>query len=373
SAKAAFEKALGLDAALSQARLLLGVCLLELGDPAAATEQFRLYLKQSPDDDEGRQYLAGALGQQKQYQAAADELKAVVAKGNAKPQLSLDLMYLLIRAGKYDEASEAAPPEGAPILGTLLRACARKSASQPFRPLLDSLDSIEGEIDSECSDYLSSMLFRYGKDDVGEFIVTILKAFRDEGVKSKNVDIVLARTYINLEKDAEAGEVLEAALTQYGPDKWLHYYLGTVYEALDKFKDAEKHLKATLALDPEDSEVMNYLGYMYAENDMKLDEAEKLLSQALSIQPGNAFYLDSQGWIYYRQGKADLALESIRKAIATMTSDDAVLRDHLGDVYLLKGDKNRAVGEWVRANRLDPKLEGVQEKIDKYRKKTDKR
>lgn len=372
SARAAFEQAIGINAGLSQAQLLLGVCLLELGDAPAAAEHFRTFIEQSPDDDEGHVYLAGALGQQGQYQAAADELKTVIARGGSKPQHLLDMMYLLIRAGRFDEASEAIPPNGAPILGTLMRAWSRKMSSQPYRPLVDSLDSVEGEIDVECTEYLNSLLFRYGKEDAGEFIIATLKGMRDEGVRSKYVDLVLARTYISLEKNAEAGEVLEAALTQYGPDKWTHYYLGTVYEALDKVKDAEKHLKATLAIDPEDAEVMNFLGYLYAEKDINLDEAEKLLNRALAIEPDNAFYLDSLGWIYYRQGKADRAIESIRKAIVLMTSDDAVLRDHLGDVYLLKGDRTRAVGEWERAHRLDPKLEGVQEKIEKHKRKLQK-
>ncbi|MCL4692614.1 MAG: tetratricopeptide repeat protein, partial [Candidatus Hydrogenedentes bacterium] len=77
------------------------------------------------------------------------------------------------------------------------------------------------------------------------------------------------------------------------------------------------------------------------------------------------------GWVYYRKGKADLAIEYIRRAIQAMERDDAILRDHLGDAYMLKGEKEKAIGEWERARRLDPELEGVQEKIDAQRKPID--
>ena len=173
-------------------------------------------------------------------------------------------MYLLLRAGQNDKAAEVVPPTGAPIFGTLLRAMARKAAGQPYRPLLDSLDNVEGEIDSECSEFLNGMLYRFGDKDAGEFFVHGLTEFRTEGVKSKRVDILLARTYMSLDNDDEARQLLEAALTTYGPDKWLHYYLGTVFESKKQIKEAEKHLKAAVDLDPEDPEILNYLGYLYA-------------------------------------------------------------------------------------------------------------
>ncbi|MGC8846742.1 MAG: tetratricopeptide repeat protein, partial [Candidatus Hydrogenedens sp.] len=77
---------------------------------------------------------------------------------------------------------------------------------------------------------------------------------------------------------------------------------------------------------------------------------------------------DSLGWIYYRRGDAEKAIEYIRKAIYKMNTDDAVLRDHLGDAYLLKGNLKRAIAEWERAIILDPKNEEVKRKIEKYNK-----
>jgi predicted Zn-dependent protease len=114
-------------------------------------------------------------------------------------------------------------------------------------------------------------------------------------------------------------------------------------------------------------DVVNFLAYLYAEENVKLDFAQELLERALKESPDNPYYLDSLGWVFYRQGKADKAIDYIQRAVLGMQSDDAILRDHLGDAYLLGGEPEKAVAEWKRARRLDSTLEGVQSKIDKHK------
>ena len=113
-------------------------------------------------------------------------------------------------------------------------------------------------------------------------------------------------------------------------------------------------------------DVINFLGYYIADKNMKLDEAEDLVERALELDPENGYYLDSLGWVYYRQGNGEDAVDYIERALLNMPSDDAILRDHLGDAYLMVGDSDRAVQQWRRARRLDPELEGVVEKINQY-------
>jgi tetratricopeptide (TPR) repeat protein len=260
------------------------------------------------------------------------------------------------------------PANDTPILGTVFRAIARKAAGEPYRPLLESLDEVEGDLDFECSEYLNGILYLFGKDNAGVFLVDAFTSMRGEYPQSRSLDLIQARALMSMERDAEAAEILEATLTRSDDAKLIHFYLGTVYESLERYRESDRHLRRCLELDPSDAETMNNLGYMYAEQGIKLDEAERLLKKALELSPENGFYLDSLGWIYYKKGKADLAIEYIRRAILAMERDDAILRDHLGDAYLLNGETGKAVREWERARRLDPELEGVQEKIDAQRK-----
>jgi Flp pilus assembly protein TadD len=175
--------------------------------------------------------------------------------------------------------------------------------------------------------------------------------------------LFLGRVLMLRDNDEGARRTFEALLSEHGESKWAHLYLATIHDAAGQWRQAEHHLLACLDLDPYDPEVLNFLGYMYAEEGVKLDRAEHLLVQALEMEPNNGYYLDSLGWVYYKQGDAERAIDLIRRAIVSMDSDDAVLRDHLGDAYLLDGDTHKALAEWRRAIRLDPELEGVREKI----------
>jgi tetratricopeptide (TPR) repeat protein len=367
-AQAALEKALELDPSMVQARSILGIVYLEDDKNATAAEQFRVYLDKMPEDDGTREFLAGALSRMGQYADALKEVTTIIEQGQPEPIQYLEQIYLNIRADRAKDAVVVVPANETPILGTLFRAMARRAAGEPYQPLLESLDDVEGDLDIECSEYLNGLLYLFGNEDAGAYMDDTLSSMRGEPIASRALDMIHARALMSMEHDAEAAEILEASLKNHEDDRLIHFYLGTVYETLDRFRDADRHLRRCLELDPSDAETMNNLGYMYAEEGVKLDEAERLLKKALELSPENGYYLDSLGWVYFKKGDADLAIEHIRRAILAMDRDDAILRDHLGDAYLLKGETGKAIGEWERARRLDPALEGVQEKIDAQRK-----
>lgn len=367
-ARAALEKALELKPDLRHARFILGVVYLDTDENEKARAQFARIVEDRPNDLDARDNLAGALARLGQYSAAIDHLTQIASKDGGDAKYPIAVALLLLRAGRYDEASEMAPPDDAPIFGALLHGLARKHAGLPWRPVVDSLDTLEGDLDAECNALLNELLYPFGVEDTGQFLLDALEDLRKEGVRSKTVEVVRGRISIALERYQDAEKVLLAALRRFKPDKYIHYYLATVYESLDQFEGTEHHLLAYLALEPDDPDVLNFLGYLYAVENVKLDQAKTLLNRALELDPDNGFYLDSLGWICYRKGDAARAIELIRKAILVLDNDDAEVRDHLGDAYLLEGDVERAVAEWERARRLDPAYEGVQEKIDMHRK-----
>jgi tetratricopeptide (TPR) repeat protein len=367
-ARAALKRALDLRPDLARAHFMLGILDMEAEDNAAAAEHLATYIKNSPEDARARENLAGVLGRLKRYGEASDALAAILSGQDAAARRHIEATYLLLRAGRYKEADEMIPADGALAFGAILRALARKGMGEPHRPLLESLDAIETDIDKECGQFLNELLYLFGKADAGDYLISALGEERKEGIQSKTLDIFFARVLMALDRQQEAESVLLDALNRYGPDKQLHYCLAVIYEGAKRIEDAEKHLKEYLKLQPDDPDVLNFLGYLYADYNFKLDEAEALLKKALAIDPDNGFYLDSLGWVYYRKGDADRAIEFIQRAIRSMENDDAELRDHLGDAYLLKGDVDKALAEWKRAQRLDPKLERVKPKIEQHEK-----
>jgi tetratricopeptide (TPR) repeat protein len=106
--------------------------------------------------------------------------------------------------------------------------------------------------------------------------------------------------------------------------------------------------KKVLASDPEHASALNYLGYMLADQNMKLDEALGYIKRAVDLDPANGAYLDSLGWVYFRLGKYDLAEENLVKASQKINTDPTV-HDHLGDLYQKTGRLKLAATNWERA------------------------
>jgi len=100
-----------------------------------------------------------------------------------------------------------------------------------------------------------------------------------------------------------------------------------------------------LTLDPTNAGAMNYLGYMFADRGVKLDEAHKLISRALELDPGNGAYLDSLGWALFRLNRLDEAATELNKALAKIGKDPTV-HDHLAEVYAKQGKMKEAIQQW---------------------------
>ena len=366
AAIAHLEKALELKPELARPNYILGILYLDKKRNEEAIACFERCLATDSADAGARGNLAAALVRTGRLEEALPHLEKLCSSAEGEPKHPLQYAYVLMLAERYADAAEVVPPDEAPIFGTLLRALARRGQGEPYLPLLRTLDAVQGDCDLECSAFLSDLLFISDGSAHEDFFTRTMEAVRGEEVRSKRLDAIHARALMLQERDPEAEAILLKALDEFGADKWLHYYLAGIYEEAGDLVRTEQHLKACLDLDPDDPEVMNFLGYFYADHGMKLDEAEKLLLRALEADPESGFYLDSLGWVYYRQGKAGLAVEYIRRAILRMENDDAILRDHLGDAYLLNGEREKALGEWQRALRLDPELEGVQEKIQAH-------
>jgi len=98
---------------------------------------------------------------------------------------------------------------------------------------------------------------------------------------------------------------------------------------------------------------------------VRLEAAREFIERALEIEPESAIYLDSMGWVYFRQGKLLLAEEYLAKAILG-SGDEAVMFDHLGDVYLQQGRLAEAIQKWQSALELNPYDEKIKDKLDQY-------
>lgn len=128
---------------------------------------------------------------------------------------------------------------------------------------------------------------------------------------------------------------------------------GSLLERLGRFDDALVDLRMAVELHPNDANTANYLGYLLAEHDRSLPEAEALITRALLMDPENHAYLDSQGWLLFRQGRFPEALASIDKALSK-GQNDRTIRQHRARILESMGRLPEAIGIWKELMVEDP-------------------
>ena len=141
----------------------------------------------------------------------------------------------------------------------------------------------------------------------------------------------------------------------------LLFALGATYERGKMLDSAIVVFENILSKDKDYHQAMNYLSYMLAENNERLDYAKKLIENALKFEPNNAAYIDTYGWVYYKLEKYDKAIDYLKKAASLQ--DDSILFEHLGDAYNAKGKLTDAKIWWEKSLELNPDNESVKEKI----------
>ncbi len=138
------------------------------------------------------------------------------------------------------------------------------------------------------------------------------------------------------------------------PALWfVHYTRGIAYHQLDDWPAAEADFRASLALQPQQPQVLNYLGYSLVERNEKLDEALAMIETAAAARPDNGAIIDSLGWVMFQLGHYEEAVGHLELA-ASLEPVDPIINDHLGDGYWAVGRKTEARFQWQRALSLAP-------------------
>jgi Flp pilus assembly protein TadD len=124
-------------------------------------------------------------------------------------------------------------------------------------------------------------------------------------------------------------------------------------ERLDEWDAAEADFRASLALNPGNPSVLNYLGYSLVDRGLKFDEALGMIETAVAARPDSGAIVDSLAWVYYKLGRYQEAVAPMERA-AELEPNDPILSDHLGDVYWMVGRDVEARFQWRRALSFEP-------------------
>ncbi len=197
-------------------------------------------------------------------------------------------------------------------------------------------------------------LYATGKRDAS---IEVLQGLARSNAGILGVQLALGDALRRAEKFGDAVHAYDAAIALLGTPAARHWPLfysrGICKERSADWTGAEADFRQALVLQPDQPQVLNYLGYSFLDRNEKLDEALDMIKRAVAAEPESGYIIDSLAWALYRLGRYDEAVEPMEKA-SLLEPVDAVVTDHLGDVYWSVGRKLEAAFQWQRAASFKP-------------------
>ncbi|QND52164.1 tetratricopeptide repeat protein [Phyllobacterium sp. 628] len=196
-----------------------------------------------------------------------------------------------------------------------------------------------------------------------------------DGLLAANPDdlrtyLAIGSIYAQDKNFAKAAETYDKAVasikTPVRNDWMLFYQRGISYERLKQWDKAEPNFTKALELYPDQPQVQNYLGYMWIDMNMKLEQGLDLIKKAVASRPQDGYIVDSLGWAYYRLGNYADAVTQLELAIKLLPQDPTI-NDHLGDAYWRVGRKLEATFQWSHARDSKPEPEDLVKIEDKLK------
>jgi tetratricopeptide (TPR) repeat protein len=193
-----------------------------------------------------------------------------------------------------------------------------------------------------------------------------------EVIKKKKDHVPLYLFLSSLYEDAKdsvaAENILIEGIKMFPREIDLHYVLGVIYEKTNRLPESVKEMEMVLAIDPDNAEALNFIGYSYADRGMNLDEAEKMIVKALKIKPENGYIIDSLGWVHFKKNQFSSALKYLKQALELLPNDINII-EHMGDVYVKLNKTKEAQEMYNRVLKIDPKNNSVQKKLEDLTRK----
>ncbi len=209
--------------------------------------------------------------------------------------------------------------------------------------------------------YLSSVFLE--KNDFHS-VVTVLESALRTLPEDPRVNSILGIAYSRLGRTEEAIRVLERARSIDPKDLNTITQLALIYDGLKRYDESDSLYEAALRLDPNNHLTLNNYGYSLSERGIQLQRALEMAKKAIEQQPENQSYLDTIGWVYFQLGMYTEAEKFVQKAIDKGNAN-AVLYEHLGDIYARMNDNERALEQWNIALKLDSNNSALKEKIQR--------
>ena len=361
------ETALALHPDWSRARMLQAQVMTQMGDSEAAREVIQKALKKEPNNLRLRLIYSQFLAKAGDVRSAEKELEKILARepGNEDARFGLGMAQLEL--GKVEQARKSFQQLGESsrwkmqsyfYLGLIeARKNRLQSALQWFDRVTDGPLAFDAQVNG-----ITALINLGHLSEARQRLVGVRKKFPHEALRL----YLLEGELLSKNKDFSAAfDLLTEALDEMPGQVELLYTRALVAERLDRVEVLEGDLRAVLEKTPDDANALNALGYTLADRfPERLEEAKKLLERAMELKPDDPAIMDSYGWLNYRLGEYETALEYLRRAYDLI--NDPEIGAHLGEVLWESGKHKEALKVWRESEKKDPTQDDIQKVRARY-------
>jgi tetratricopeptide (TPR) repeat protein len=368
--------------ALQEARRALGVAprsedaamrVFEYGlgvDPAAALRDAVGFTAAHPQARRLRLMMVSHMTDLRQYDAAMNELQSMAKRAPEDFDLLFIQAQVAYRAKNLDQArgfleqfiTVQTQRQRGSAAGATDAPSALAEAYQLFAQIadeqgkLDEAVSLLAKIEDPSMRYsarIKQAMIRARQNRVDEALALI-----DSGIPQSDDERILgfsagAQILRDADRLGDAIKRMSAADKALPDTVEIKYELAMLYERDNKMRDAERLLREVIAIDPGHAHAHNALGYSLADRNQRLPEALELITRALSLAPKDPFILDSMGWVKFRMGDNQAALEYLEQAYAKRPEAD--IAAHLAEVLWRLGRRDEAQKYLKEGAQREPK------------------
>lgn len=344
--------------------IFLADAYYEMGKDKLAITTLQDYLQYSPKDLYLNEYYARVLTLQKKYDEAIKHYRFMSANkliSFSDIETSKKMALLSIEAKKFADAK------------TFIESFKEKDINSYnyFSGLLNVKNNKSKiaekyfmSVDWQNENYINSVK-EIAKLKINQNQFSSLKKFfkkqysylNNKPTIESRLILIETEIFFNEEKYNYAMERINYGLKKYKDNGAFLYTRALVAEKVDRFDILENDLKKLIKLEPKNAQALNALGYTWANNNIKLKEANRYIDEALALEPNDAAILDSKGWVLFRLGNYKEAEKYLMRALKL--NDDPEIVSHVIQL-LVKLDKikdaKKVYKKYIKLKPEDKKL-----------------
>ena len=358
-------------AAIQQADILYAT------SPEQAINFYRTFLKGNPDASDVRLNLARMLIKQSRFNESKPELVALTKLANNNPEILVVVGLLFVQSNQFNDAEryflqalDSEIKNKDPIylyLGQIAEK--NKNDAEAISWYNRVQQSASNKRVQQNDHYLdaklsaANVISRNQGADVAIKMLDNLENLSDNQL----AQVITAQSNIltQSKRYQESYELLGKAVANIPNSNELIYEYAMAAERVQQYTVLETQLRLLIKIKPTFAQAYNALGYSFADRNVKLEEANRLIAKALELSPSDHYILDSMGWVQYRLGNLDKAYEFLNKAY--LLKNDSEIAAHLGEVLWKQGKPDEANKIWDQALKASPQNETILTTVKKFK------